>query len=212
MNINCRNISPQKRVKCPFEQLFIQAVSFCMFCEFHTYFPWITLKMRIITSGGLCCFSWSCTIPLLELHLSVLLWSSVAPRGDIRSACCCSCALLNAGSPVAQPPSEMLHFCTCFQDDWHLKGWLWLLTVCPWPALLKLENCLVQPVAVSLFFAKALNKLTVPSWQLIADVVEEQTMLAANCMGTFPFGPRNRMEKSYIPITIPTEDGFETYA
>lgn len=30
---------------------------------------------------------------------------------------------------------RLLHFCTCFQDNWHFKGRLWILTACPWQAL-----------------------------------------------------------------------------
>lgn len=37
--------------------------------------------------------------------------------------------------PGCSATVQLLHFCTCFQDNWHLKGRLRLLTVCPWPAL-----------------------------------------------------------------------------
>ncbi len=78
-----------------------------MFYESHAYFSWIILRMRIITSGGLSAVFHGLLPPsLLELQLSVLQWSSVAPQGDIHSACCCSWALLNGGSRVAQPPSK----------------------------------------------------------------------------------------------------------
>lgn len=64
---------------------------------------------------------------------------------------------------------EILQFCTCFLDNWHLKGRLWLLTVCPWPALgFSLKNCLFQPVTVWVF----LCKVVVKSRPTAADVAE----------------------------------------
>lgn len=77
---------------------------------------------------------------------------------------------------------EILQFCTCFLDNWHLKGRLWLLTVCPWPALgFSLKNCLFQPVTVWVF----LCKVVVKSRLTAADVVAE------SCIWTIQFGWSN---------------------
>lgn len=127
------------------------------------------LKMRIIPSGGLFSLSMVFYPPsLLELQLSLVQWSSVAPQGDIRLA------LLFLGVAKRQllgcsASVEILQFCTCFLDNWHLKGRLWLLTVCPWPALgFSLKNCLFQPVTVWVF----LCKVVVKSRPTAADVAE----------------------------------------
>lgn len=127
------------------------------------------LKMRIIPSGGLFSLSMVFYPPsFLELQLSLVQWSSVAPQGDIRLA------LLFLGVAKRQllgcsASVEILQFCTCFLDNWHLKGRLWLLTVCPWPALgFSLKNCLFQPVTVWVF----LCKVVVKSRPTAADVAE----------------------------------------
>lgn len=127
------------------------------------------LKMRIIPSGGLFSLSMVFYPPsLLEFQLSLVQWSSVAPQGDIRLA------LLFLGVAKRQllgcsASVEILQFCTCFLDNWHLKGRLWLLTVCPWPALgFSLKNCLFQPVTVWVF----LCKVVVKSRPTAADVAE----------------------------------------
>lgn len=127
------------------------------------------LKMRIIPSGGLFSLSMVFYPPsFLELQLSLVQWSSVAPQGDIRLA------LLFLGVAKRQllgcsASVEILQFCICFLDNWHLKGRLWLLTVCPWPALgFSLKNCLFQPVTVWVF----LCKVVVKSRPTAADVAE----------------------------------------
>lgn len=105
---------------------------FCMFCEFRTYLSWIILKMRIITSGGLAgVFHGPLPPSLLELQLSELQRSSVASQGGMLSFL----GVAKRWLPGCSATVQFLHFCTCFHDNWHLKGRLWLLTVCPWPAL-----------------------------------------------------------------------------
>lgn len=131
--------------------------------------------MRIITSGGLSAVFHGLLPPsLLELQLSVLQWSSVAPQGDIRSACRCTKRWLPGYSATVQ----ILNFCTCFQDNWHLKGRLWLLTVCPWPAL-----CLhLKTVGLNLWLFHYFSlKLSTNSLFLHGSwcIAEEQTTLVS---------------------------------
>lgn len=79
------------------------------------------------------CFSWSSTPQLAWI---AAFSASVEQCGSTGwHSLCCSWALLNRGSWVAQSHILLLHFCTCFQDNWHFKGRLWILTVCPWLAL-----------------------------------------------------------------------------
>lgn len=83
--------------------------------------------MRIKTSGGLLAVFHGLLPPpsLLDLKRSVLQWSSVAPWGGM---------LLSFGIakwlPGRSVTVQMLRFGTCFQDNSHLKGQLWLWTVC----------------------------------------------------------------------------------
>lgn len=134
-----------------------------MFCECHVYSSWIILRMRIITSGGLSAVFHGLLPPSLpELQLSVLQWSSVAPRGGM---------LLFLGVakrwlPGCSATVQILRLCTCFQDNWHLKGRLRLLTVCPSPALcLHLKTVWFNLWLFLSFSTDALYELSVPSWQ-----------------------------------------------
>ena len=107
----------------------LSTVCFCVFCEFLTYFPWIILKTRIITSGGLCCF-YTAFYPPVCLNCSFQCFSG-APQGGTPLFS----GVAKRWLPGCSVTVQILRFCTCFQDNWHLKRRLWLLTLCPWPAL-----------------------------------------------------------------------------
>ena len=80
IGFNCRNISQRKHVwNVHFKNCYFETVFSCMCCDFHTSFSWITLKMRIITSGGLCCFSRS---PTPQLAWIASFSASVEQRGS----------------------------------------------------------------------------------------------------------------------------------
>lgn len=75
--------------------------------DFSVVFP-VDLQLSVQQSG-----------PAGRLWLFELLFLGVAERRPL----CCSAT------------TQILHFCTCFLDNWHFNGQLWLLTVWPWPAL-----------------------------------------------------------------------------
>lgn len=152
-----------------FKNSYFETVFSCMCCDFHTSFSWITLKMRIITSGGLCCFSRS---PTPQLAWIASFSASVEQRGSTGQHSFGTLLFLGVAKrwlPGCSATTKMLDFCTCFQDNWHLKGQGAALVSDCLPltsTLLVLQNCLVQPVTVSLFTSEGLlnqNKCKLPA-------------------------------------------------
>lgn len=114
--------------------LFKQFAPCCISSTF--IFSWIMLKMRIIPSGGLF-FSFHGLLPPQFAWIAAFI-GSVEQCGS--TGWHSPGALLFLGVAKRQllgcsASVKILQFCTCFLDNWHLKGRLWLLTVCPWPTL-----------------------------------------------------------------------------
>lgn len=108
-------------------------------------FTFLNHTQKLDRSGVLFAFLWAFTLGLFELCLSVVRSSGVAPWGGTPLS----------SAAVKQPPLrwatvQILRFCTCFQDNWHLKGQRWLLTVCPSLAFGSDRVFLFQAVAPAL--------------------------------------------------------------
>lgn len=107
---------------------------YSLFCESHAY-----TKDENCNIGWSLCFFHGLFLPPTPsapsiLHPSVLQWLHGV---TFALHAVCSWASLNIGSPtVAQPPIRNTPFLHLFPRQLTFKGGrLWLLTVCPWPAL-----------------------------------------------------------------------------
>lgn len=80
----------------------------------------MVLYPLVCSNSSFQCFSW-----VMWHHGVTFTQSAVAV--DLRTA---KRWLLGCSATT-----QVVHFCTCFQDNRHVKGCFWILTVCPWPAL-----------------------------------------------------------------------------
>lgn len=94
-------------------------------------------------------------------------------------ACCCFLGVAKRWPPGCSATVQILHFCTCFQDNWHFKGAALVVDCLPLTSTLL---ALGSTCDYFIIFHWSSPQTDCPI--MVDDVVLEQTMLAANCMWT----------------------------